>query len=222
MRHTSLILVPFLLTLAACADQPTSPTPPAGAGIMQAAKPPAPTDPTATWIFPAMEAGLGFASDGQGAYSDGACGVSTRIFATTAGSNSGDATLQTNKVKNCIRRFTLRYSATPGDTEVVPSFNNLLKLQTSTAWIPIGTSVRRRLIVSPGALANNPSRCGRVLFGPNGAVGLDSDSVNVTRVDASTWAVQSTGTHQALCEANNTLYTMPVSFTVVSSSPLPL
>ena len=49
-----------------------------------------------------------------------------------------------------------------------------------------------------------------------------SDSVQVTRRDASTWQVQSQAGHDlALCENNGQLYSMPVNFTIVSSTPLP-
>lgn len=201
----------LLLLSAACTDAPT-----ASSGIdVASAKA---SDPTATWTIPAPDGVLGLASDGQGAYANGTC-VTTKIFATTAGSNSGDATIQTAKSQNCTRRFTLRYP--DAVTEVVPSFNNLLQLQNTTFSIPIGSTVKRRLIVNPGAIANNPSRCGRLLFGPNGAVGVGSDSVNVTRTSASSWQVASAGSNLALCEATGALYAMPVSFTVTSSVPLP-
>ncbi len=219
MSHSrSLGIIALLAGLAACADQSSSPTAPNNTGIALA-KPGGPTDPTTTWTLPAPDGILGFASDGQGAYVNGSCGVTTRIFATTAGSNSGDATIQIAKGK-CTRRFTLRYP--DGATEVVPSFNNLLVLQNTSYSIPVGTTVKRRLIVSPGAISNNPSRCGRLLFGPNGTVSVGSDSVNVTRVDASTWQVASAGLNNlATCEATGELYAMPVSFTVTSSYPLP-
>ncbi len=218
-----LSLIALLAALAACADQSTAPTAPLGTGPRAAAKPGGTTDPTATFTFP--NSGFSLLGDGlyltggNSVYANGVCGVSTRIFATTAGSNSGDATIQTSKAKNCQRRFTLRYP--DAVTEVVPSFNNLLQLQNTTFSIAIGATVKRRLIVNPGAIANNPSRCGRLLFGPNGAVGAGSDSVNVSRTDASTWQVQSAGSHLAYCEANDSLYAMPVSFVVVSSEPLP-
>ena len=211
MPRRNLLMATLLLLSAACTDAPT-----AASGIdVASAKA---SDPTASWTFPAVETGLGFASDGQGAYVNGTC-VTTRIFATTAGSNSGDATIQTATARNCTRRFTLRYP--DAFTEVVPSFNNLLQLQNTTFSIPIGSTVKRRLIVNPGAIANNPSRCGRLLFGPNGAVGVGSDSLNVTRIDASTWQVESAGSNLALCESSGALYAMPVSFTVTSSVPLP-
>ena len=214
MPRPILLLTATLVLVAACRED--APTSPPGIDVTTASA--KASDPTATWTFPAVETGLGFASDGQGAYANGTC-VTTRIFATTAGSNSGDATIQTATSRNCTRRFTLRYP--DAFTEVVPSFNNLLKLQSSTSSIPVGTTVKRRLIVAPGSLNNNPSRCGRLLFGPNGAVGAGSDSVNVTRTSASSWQVQSAGSNLAYCEGNGQLYTMPVSFVVVSNPALP-
>jgi hypothetical protein len=219
-QSRTLSLIALLASLAACADQSTTPLGLDNTGTSAAAKPGGgASDPTATWVFPAAEGALGFASDGTSlVYANGACGVSAKIFATTAASNSGDATIQTDKVKNCLRRFTLRYP--DGGVEVVPSFNNLLELQNTTYSIPIGATVKRRLILNPGAISNNPSRCGRLLFGPNGSVGVGSDSLDVTRVDASTWQVQSSASNLAQCEANGALYAMPVDFTIVSSRPL--
>ena len=166
----SLTLISLVAGLAACADPSTSPVGLDASGGHAAAKPPTVTDPTATWTIPAPERGARVRQRRPGSPIPTAACVTTRIFATTAGSNSGDATIQTAKSRNCTRRFTLRYSAAPGDTEVVPSFNNLLGLQSTTSVIHIGSPVLRRLIVNPGAIANNPSRCGRVIFGANGPV----------------------------------------------------
>jgi hypothetical protein len=143
------------------------------------------------------------------------------IFATTAGSSSGDATIQTAKAKNCSRRFLLRYP--DGGSESVLSFNNLNVLQNTGYAIPIGSTVKRRLILAPGSVNNNPSRCGRLLFGPNGTVGPGSDSVTVTRLDSQTWQVQSqvAPENRAYCESNGQLYSMPVSIRIISSLPLP-
>ncbi|MEP7327271.1 MAG: hypothetical protein ABI836_15070 [Gemmatimonadota bacterium] len=185
------------------------------------------TDPTASWLIPLTDAGLGVASDGKNSngthsvYANGICGVSGQIFATSAGSNTGDATIQTAKGKNCSRRFLLRYP--DGGSESVLSFNNLNVLQSTSYSIPIGSTVKRRLIVAPGSLSNNPSRCGRLLFGPNGTVGPGSDSLLVTRLDSQTWQLQSQAApdNRAYCENNGQLYAMPVNVTIVSSVPLP-
>jgi hypothetical protein len=216
MPRPLLLLTASLALATACSEAPTAPTNINVPSV--SAKPGGPVDPTATWTLPAPDGVLGFASDGQGAYVDGSCGVSTKIFATTAGSNSGDATIQTAKGK-CARRFTLRY---PDNTsEVVLSNNNLLILQNTTYSIPLNSTVKRRLIIAPGSIASNPSRCGRILFGPNGSVSPGSDSVDVTRTSPSSWLVQSSGAQLAYCEDLGVLYVMPVSFTITSSSPLP-
>lgn len=55
-------------------------------------------------------------------------------------------------------------------------------------------------------------------------VGAGSDSVLVTRLDARSWQVQSQAApdqQRAYCENNGALYSMPVSFVVVSSANLP-
>ena len=55
------------------------------------------SDPTASWHLPLDGTGLSFTSDGNFAangnsiYANGVCGVTSKIFATTAASNSGDA-----------------------------------------------------------------------------------------------------------------------------------
>jgi hypothetical protein len=187
------------------------------------------SDPTATWKIPLNATGLAFQSDGRygdgtySVYANGVCNVSATIFATAAGSNTGDATIQTSKPSGgkCGRVFTLSYP--DGYTETLPSFNNLNQLENTTYSIPIGTTAARRLILAPGSLSNNPSRCGRLLFGPNGTVGVASDSILVTRVDARTWQVQSQAAPNdlAYCENNGLSYEMPVNFVVVSSVALP-
>ena len=190
-----------------------------------------PSDPTDTWKIPLADANLALRSDhaySDGTYSsytNGVCNVGGTIFATTAASSSGDATIQTSSATpgKCGRRFTLVYP--DGFSESLISFNNLKELENTTYSIPVGTTVMRRLIVNPGVLTNKYSRCGILYFGvgPLGEKGIGSDSVAVTRVDASTWQVQSqpAPNNRALCGTNNQLYAMPVSFVVVSSRPLP-
>ncbi|MDH5284765.1 MAG: hypothetical protein OEW80_12870, partial [Gemmatimonadota bacterium] len=167
MTRASFSLVTLLLLVAGCSDAPTTPS-----DLNGAAARPGPSDPTPTWTFPSDESGLGFASDGQGpVYANGSCGVSTRLFSTTAGSGSGDATIQTSKTKSCTRKFKLLIPG--GGYETVQSFNNLNALESSVLGIaiPVGGSELRRLIVSPSAVINNPSTCGRIIFGDNGTVG---------------------------------------------------
>jgi len=190
-----------------------------------------PGDPTATWSFPLDDAALNLRSDHlysdgtSSSYTDGVCHVGTRIFATFAsGSNpSGDAILETSAPSkgSCGRLFTVVYP--DGLTETLPSAVLVHQLQSPTVAIPIGATVNRRLLFTPSAIRNNPSRCGRLLFGPNGLVAPGSDSVSVTRLDASTWLVSSHAPpdDHAFCESSGSLYEMQVSFVIKSSYPLP-
>jgi hypothetical protein len=183
-------------------------------------------DPAATWVFPANDASLSIQSDGlysdgtQSTYADRVCRVEAKIYATTQASNSGDATIKTSapKGKTCGRRFTFIYP--DGFSETLPTFANLVELQNTTFSIAVGASVNRKLNFNPAAATNVSTRCGRLLYGA-GAVGAGSDSVRVTRLDSSTWRVESQGEHRAYCENNGQLYGMPVRFTVISSTPLP-
>lgn len=140
-------------------------------------------------MLPLADAGLALTSDGQygdgtySVYANGVCGVTGTIFATTQKSNTGDAVIQTNsstRGKSCSRTFTLRYPG--GFTEAVPSFNNLRALQNTTTIIPIGATVKRLLILNPGAIVTG-SRCDRLLFGvgDNPDNGAGSDSARATR-----------------------------------------
>lgn len=188
------------------------------------------TDPTATFFLPLNDAGLALKSDYRysdgtsSVYDNGVCKVSAKIFATTQYSSSGDVTLNTNTLSGkCVRHFTLAYP--DGYTETVGSFINLRQIENPTYSIPIGTTAERQLHVNPGVLSNNPNRCDNIAWGydvaNNNAQG--SDSVLVTRVDASTWHVFSQPAPHTLawCKANGLLYSMPVDFIITSSRPLP-
>ena len=150
VRTSYLLSVVALPVLAACSDRTTatSPLAPNGAAL-HAGKPGSPTDPTATWIYPLNDAALAVRSDhlysdgSNSVYADGVCNISTTIFATTARSNSGDATLNTGANGRCIRHFTFAYP--DGYSETLPSFNNLRMIENSTYSIPIGTTVERQL-----------------------------------------------------------------------------
>ena len=160
---------------------------------------------TPTWLIPLADGNLGVRSDGQfgdgtySAYANGVCGVETVIFASASGSNSGDATLRTTK-KSCTRRWVLHFP--DGFTESVRTQNNLNILQNTSYSIPVGTTAKRRLIIAPGTFGSNPSRCGRLIYGPNGTVSPGSDSLEVTRIDDQTWQVQSqpAPNNRAYCE----------------------
>jgi hypothetical protein len=210
-----------LALITACAEPVARPTsPPLDASFARSS-----SDLTATWKIPLADDGLALRSDGQfsdGSYSvyeNGVCDVETKIFASTTG--SGDATLRSQPRGNrCRRLFELSYP--DGQTEMVWSFANLLNLQNSTFSIPVGSTVRRRFLFNP-EVVNSPSRCGRLVFGPNPNVGAGTDSVTVTRIDARTWEVQSqpAPNNRALCESTGAIYAMPVSFVIVASRDLP-
>jgi hypothetical protein len=136
---------------------------------------------------------------------------------------AGDAVIQTNEAgrgKTCSRSFTLKFP--DGYTEQVRSFNNLRKLQNTTTVIPIGTTVKRQLIINPGAM-NATSRCGRVLFGiGDSGNGVGSDSVLVARLNGRTWQVTSNGDRNlAWCQNTGELFAMPVDLVIVASYDLP-
>jgi hypothetical protein len=187
------------------------------------------TDPTATWLIPMDDASLSLQSDhlsSDGLYSeyvDHVCNIETTIFATQAASNSGDATINTGSGGNCSRHFVIRYP--DGTSESLRSFNNVRDLENTGYQIPIGETAERLLVLNPGTLAHNPSRCGSIRFGLGtlGDMGIGSDSVLVTRVDASTWHVYSQPAPANLASCTNTgeLYPMTVDFLIVSSRPLP-
>jgi hypothetical protein len=186
------------------------------------------SDPTATWKFPLSDAGLSVRSDQQNVngstsdYVNGACNISTTIFATTASSSSGDAVLSMgNSNGKCSRR--LRFIFPDGVTESLPTFANLRQIENLTYSIPIGATVHRQLHMGTGA-PNVTSRCGGLVWGYGVAndIAAGSDSVLVNRVDASTWHVMSQPDHNlAWCKTTGQLFPMTVDFTVVSSRPLP-
>ena len=186
------------------------------------------TDPTATWYFPLSDAGLSIQSDHlysdgtSSAYANGACNVATTIFATTENSSSGDATLNTNYSKTkCGRRFRIVYP--DGTSESLPIFANLRGIENTNYSIPIGTTVKRQLHFG-SIWPNLPSRCTGFVWGYGVAndIAAGSDSVLVTRIDASTWHVasQPPPNNRAWCKATGELFPMSVEFTVVSSRPL--
>ena len=185
------------------------------------------TEVTVTWKLPLADAALAFRSDGRysdgtySVYSNGVCSVQTVIYSGSA-TSSGDATIRTSEPKGnrCGRLFTLSYP--DGVSETVWSFANLHKLQNTEFSIPIGSTIRRRLAINP-EVVTSPSRCGRLIFGPNDRTGAGTDSVSVTRVDSRTWHVSSepAPNNRALCEATGEIFAMPVNFVLVTSQALP-
>jgi hypothetical protein len=149
------------------------------------------------------------------------CGVTTTIYSGSA-TSSGDATIRTSEPKGnkCGRLFTLAYP--DGGTETVWSFANLHKLQNTAYFIPVGSTMRRRLAINP-EVVGSASRCGRLIFGPNENTGAGTDSVSVSRIDSRTWHVSSDAApnNRALCEDTGEIYAMSVSFVLVASQSLP-
>jgi hypothetical protein len=226
--RTPTIVLLGIVVLAACGERATNTAPLTG-GQLQLSATKGPTDPTATWKYPLNDAGLGVRSDhlySDGTYSvyaNGVCNVATTIFATTQLSNSGDATLNTGASGKCVRHFTFVYP--DGFTESTPIFNNLRDLENTTDSIPVGSTLERQLHMGSDVWPNVSSRCGGLIWGYGAAnnIAFGSDSVLVTRVDASTWHVVTklAPDNMAYCKNTGELLSMPVDFTVISSRPLP-
>jgi hypothetical protein len=212
--------------LAGC-DSPRGPQLIAGPPITAAARP---SGPTATWAFPIADAGLSVRADGRfldasGAhslYAHGVCTVSSPMFTT----GSGDNTIGFNypKGKSCGRTWTVSYP--DGVTETLAYQGGVQVLQNETYTIPVGTTVLRHMRFGTGNNGNpTNARCSQgLVFGPGGAnPATGSDSVAVTRIDASTWEVasQAAPNNRAYCVNDGQLYSMPVRFRIISSQPLP-
>lgn len=224
-RAASALLIPMLV---ACTGDVSSPP----VAAPQFAKPGSATDPTTSWLIP-VDASLAFQSDGKylsggsSVYANAVCGVDSKIFATTAASNSGDAVMGTDnptaanrKCADYPRKVSFRYP--DAVTEVVTFFGNLHEIQNTTYSIPLGATVVRALNLSSSGSA---SRCGTLKFRTvdNAGTFLGADSVLVTRVDSKTWdvATQAAPNNKAYCLNNGQLYNMPVRFRIVSATALP-
>lgn len=227
-RNASIFVLVLLGAIAACTTSETSgrsflPTEP------MFAKPPAgPTDPTAAFWFPLDDAVLGLRSDHlfvsgtSSVYANGVCGVNSKIFATGSASNSGDAIMHTNNPANqdrkCSaypRKVTIEYA--PGDVESSTVFINVREIANTTYQIPIGTTVRRALLIGG-------TRCDGLRFTAlTDGIDTGADSVNVTRASADTWLVESQPypDNEAYCRLTGQKHNIAVRFSVVSSAPLP-
>ena len=188
-------------------------------------------DPAAAFWFPTDDAGLGLRSDhlfvngSSSVYAYGVCGVNSRIFATGAASGSGDAIMHTNnprsKDRKCSaypRTVTVDYG--DGVVESAPVFINVREIANATFQIPIGESALRILRVNVGGRCDGLAWTDQLGDGTNTNGG---DRVIVTRVDASTWLVESQpdGENQAYCVSTGQLFHIPVRFTLVADHPLP-
>jgi hypothetical protein len=197
--------------LNAC-DSSRSPELIAGPRTSAAARP-AP-GPTATWAFPVADAGLSVRSDGRfldgtgtySLYAHGVCTVNSPMFT----SGSGDNTISFNypKTKVCGRTWTVSYP--DGVTETLAYQGGVQVLQNDTYSIPVGTTVLRHMRFGTGNNGNpTAARCSQgLVFGEGGAnPALGSDSVTVTRIDASTWEVasQAAPNDEAFCINNGQL-----------------
>src|SRR5262249_47138809 len=154
-------------------------------------------------------------------YADGVCSVSTTIFTSATG--SGDATLNTGVAAKgkCGRHIQVVFP--DGHSETDGTFMNLRGIENTTYAIPIGATVKRQLHVGTDQTPSDHSRCGGFLFGYGVAndIAAGSDSVWVTRIDASTWhAYSQAAPHNlAFCKNDGQLYAMNIDITVVSSRP---
>ena len=183
-------------------------------------------DPFTTFHIPLDDGGLSvksdrlFTSGGYSAYANGMCGVESNIFATTAGSNSGDAIMQTGNARSgdrtCVpRKLTLSYP--DAVTETVSVFMNVRRVQNTTFAIPIGQTVKR-------SFAIQTPRCEQLLWsGERQGVPIAADSVLVTRIAADTWRVQTqpAPNNRASCRLNGQVYPMSADFTITADRPLP-
>ena len=219
MFRRTVPLIVFAAGLTACgvSDSPLMPL----TEEALLAKGSGPTDPTATFTF---DAGLSVQHDGNPEYANGVCGVTAKIFATTAASNSGDATMQTNnpraKDRSCqVRTLTIDYGdGSAPQTSTV--FINVHEIANTNFQIAIGQTVTRALNI-------NEARCGGLAWRSTLADGTDTDGadpVNVTRVDESTWLVASQPypDNEAYCRGTGQKHNIDVRFTIVSSYPLPV
>jgi hypothetical protein len=215
-----------ILALACADDTPvTGPvTPP-----LLAKKPPQTSNPTISWALPLDDGALAVRSDGEFAasgesfYRHGECGVEGTLNFI---SGSGAATLQTDggrRVRNCAwpRQLVITYPD-DGAIESAAFFANLNALQSNTASIPVGTTVRRSLNIN---LSLSSSRCDVLRYASiyQDTQVIDADSVDVTRIDARTWEVASQPypNDRAWCTTNGESYHMPVRFRVIASQDLP-
>ena len=185
-------------------------------------------NPSSSWAFPLDDAALAFRSDGAFAlggesfYRNGECGATGVIF---FGSGSGDNVQTTDGPKrdrSCAawpRRITVVYP--DGVQQTAPFRANLLALQLPPAFIPIGTTVRRGLNF---VLAHSSARCDVLRYAAiyQQTIPIAADSLDVTRIDATTWDVstQPAPNDRAYCTTTGESFSMPIRFRVIASRPL--
>lgn len=186
-------------------------------------------DPSATFLYPLNDATLSIQSDGlftdgtYSVYTNGVCGVTSRIYATATASNSGDLTYGTfvprTKDNTCAsypRRIRIRYP--DGFSELTYTSTNLQHVENTTFQIPVGSTIKRQLNVGTGQSV----RCSGIRWGANTGTVI-GDSVLVTRTALDTWHVQTqpAPNNRGVCMPSGPTYNLTVDFWVVSARPLP-
>lgn len=185
---------------------------------------------TANWLLPIDASALSLRSDGKfsdgtfSTYADGVCSFESTVFFTGSGDNVME--FKYPKRKTCGRTFTLAFP--DGYSETLAYRGGVQVLENLSYAIPIGATVLRHMRLAPGNnTVGNPTtgRCSLgLVFGEGGAnPAIGSDSVTVTRIDASTWEVasQPPPNDQAFCIDNGALYAMQLRFRIVTARPLP-
>jgi len=203
-----------------------------------------PKDPTATFFLPSTQGSLGLWGDGHftgddsfpgtSRYKERECGVHSKIFASTAASNSGDAIMDPNisayRDRKCVqypRKISVDFrnpdpgsGATPGVVETVAARINLLALQNTTTGIPVDSTESRDLNLALTGSRTCDGLRFRLTLPAQGGIPTGADQVEVTRIDPVTWHVRTApGQARAACLKNNTLvgrYIIPVDFYIVA------
>ena len=192
-----------------------------------------PADPKAQLWFPLADNGLGLKSDhlsayiqgDSSAYTDGVCGVQAKIFATTAASNSGDATMNTHNprfgdphCRDYPRTMTIDFGdgSAPEVSTVFINVHDIQRDNDPNDQIPLGATQLRPMGISE-------TRCGNLLWKlvtgdgtPTGA-----DKVQVTRIAEGEWLVttQPYPDDKAYCQGDGQLYHVPVRFSITRLAP---
>jgi hypothetical protein len=185
---------------------------------------------TANWLLPLDASALSLRSDGQfsdgtySTYADGVCSFESTLYFTGSGDNT--MSMRYPKRRVCGRTFTLVFP--DGYSETLAFSGGVQVLDNLSYAIPVGTTVRRHMrLGSSNTTLGNPAagRCSAgLVFGEGGAnPALGSDSVSVTRIDASTWEVasQAPPNDHAFCVDNGALYEMQLRFRIVTARALP-
>jgi hypothetical protein len=195
-------------------------------------------NPTAQFWFSLDDATLGLKSDHLAAYTqgnfsvygDGICGVHALMFSVASGSNSGDATMQTDNSRFQNRKcpdyprklgIVLRDDGGNVVTQLSTTmFMNVHDVENTTDIIAVGSAVRRGMTLSYDPHCNGLRW---TLVMPDQVTPSGADQVNVTRTSANSWVVQTQPypNDKAFCLGDGHLYHVPVNFTIVTDRPLP-